>query len=197
MGDLILTYDVGTTGNKCTIFNSSGETLASNTVAYDTEYPRSGWSQQNADDYWDSVVRGTNHLVREFPELAADICCIGLSGHMNGMLPVDREGNALIPEIIHSDNRSAGFCDFIRKEIGDDEFFEITGNRIDSHLSLPKMLWFRENHPDLYKKTAWFLQSKDYIAGRLTGSFGKTDLSDASLTCVLDLRKKSWSGPYS
>ena len=193
MGDLILTYDIGTTGNKCTIFDTAGKTLASVTVAYGTEYPRPGWSQQNAEDYWSSVVRGTNELVREYPELSSDVCCIGLSGHMNGMLPVDRAGNALIPEIIHSDNRSAGHCDLIRREIGDDEFFEITGNRIDSHLSLPKMLWFRDNHRSLYKKTAWFLQSKDYIAGRLTGCFGKTDLSDASLTCVLDLRNKCWS----
>ncbi len=193
MGELVLTYDIGTTGNKCTIFDTAGETLASVTVAYGTEYPRPGWSQQNAEDYWDSVVRGTRELVRVAPELAADVCGIGLSGHMNGMLPVDGGGNALFPEIIHSDNRSASLCNGIRKEIGDDEFFGITGNRIDSHLSLPKMLWFRDNHRSLYEKTAWFLQSKDYIAGRLTGKFGKTDFSDASLTCVLDLRKKKWS----
>ena len=112
---------------------------------------------------------------------------------MNGMLPVDGEGNPVFPEIIHSDNRSASFCSYIRERIDDWSFYEITGNRIDSHLSLPKILWFRENRSLEYSRTRWILQSKDFVAGKLTGEWGYTDFSDASLTCVLDLKKKQWS----
>ncbi len=193
MTDCILTYDIGTTGNKCTIFSTAGESLASVTVPYETDYPRPGWSQQNPLQYWESVVKGMKELGDRVPGLMDRIACIGLSGHMNGMLPVDHEGHPVFPEIIHSDNRSASFCDVIRQRIDDWAFYEITGNRIDSHLSLPKILWFKENRPDEYKKTSWILQSKDFVAGKLTGKWGYTDYSDASLTCVLDLKKKAWS----
>ena len=193
MQEYILTYDIGTTGNKCTVFNRNGKSLASVTIPYETEYLRPGWAQQNPEHYWESVLQGTKQLSREFPEMVEAVSCIGLSGHMNGMLPVRRDGTPAFPEVIHSDNRSASFCSRIRERIDDRSFYEITGNRIDAHLSLPKMLWFKEIHPNLYKKTAWFLQSKDFIAGRLTGNYGSTDYSDASLTCVLDLNRKVWS----
>ena len=193
MQEYILTYDIGTTGNKCTVFNRNGKSLASVTIPYETEYLRPGWAQQNPEHYWESVLQGTQQLSREFPEMVEAVSCIGLSGHMNGMLPIRRDGTPAFPEVIHSDNRSAPFCSRIRERIDDKSFYGITGNRIDAHLSLPKMLWFKESYPGLYKDTAWFLQSKDFIAGRLTGHYGSTDYSDASLTCVLDLNRKVWS----
>ena len=194
MSDTILTFDIGTTGNKCTVFSSEGRSLASVTVPYETEYPRAGWAQQDPAHYWESVVKGMKELCQEFPQYTKRVSCIGLSGHMNGMLPVSAAGEPVFPEIIHSDSRSDSYCSVIRERIGDDEFFKITGNRIDSHLSLPKMLWFRDSYPELYKKTSWIIQSKDFIAGKLTGNWGSTDFSDASLTCVLDLKERSWSG---
>ncbi|QEN09733.1 xylulokinase [Oceanispirochaeta crateris] len=189
----ILTYDIGTTGNKCSVFDITGNMLASTTIHYATEYPFPGWSQQNPEDYWDSVIKGTKCLFEKAPEIFGRIACISLSGHMNGMLPIDQEGKALFPEVIHSDNRAEPFCNDIRNKISDSDFYSICGNRIDVHLSLPKILWFKSNHPDLYKKTSYFIQSKDFIAGNLTGNYGITDFSDASLTCVLDLTQKAWS----
>jgi len=191
--DLILTYDIGTTGNKCSLFDLSGKILGYETILYKTDYLRPGWSQQNPENYWESVIKGTKSLGSRYPDLKNRVCCIGLSGHMNGMLALDSSGNPLYPEIIHSDNRAEEFCKIIRERISDSDFYNITGNRIDVHLSLPKILWFKKNYPDLYQKTRWFIQSKDFIAGRLTGAPGKTDFSDASLTCLLDLKARTWS----
>ncbi|MDC7239705.1 MAG: FGGY family carbohydrate kinase [Spirochaetales bacterium] len=193
MSDTILTFDIGTTGNKCTLFDTRGRALASATIPYETEYPMAGWAQQDPEAYWDSVVTGMSRLSQEYPQHTGRVSCIGLSGHMNGMLPISAAGEPVFPEIIHSDSRSDSYCSSIRERINDDEFFRITGNRIDSHLSLPKMLWFKDSYPELYKKTAWIIQSKDFIAGRLTGCWGSTDYSDASLTCVLDLKERDWS----
>jgi xylulokinase len=190
---ILLTFDIGTTGNKCSLFSSDGRALASVTVPYPTFYSRSGWAEQEPEDYWRSTVTGTKLLGERYPEYLKRVVGIGLSGHMNGMLPVDGAGQPLYREIIHADSRSEPQCRYIRERIAEDEFFRITGNRIDSHLSLPKVLWFRDEHPDLYRKTAAVLQSKDFTAGRLVGRMGTTDLSDASLTCALDISRKSWS----
>lgn len=191
--DCILTFDIGTTGNKCSIFDSKGSNLATVTISYKTYYPQPGWAEQDPEDYWNSVISGITLLYKNSPALIGRIAGIGLSGHMNGMLPVDKRGDPVFREIIHSDNRSESICREIREEIPDYEFFQITGNRIDSHLSLSKILWFRREYPELYRKTAFILQSKDFIAGRLTGVYGCTDYSDASLTCLLDINHKTWS----
>jgi xylulokinase len=190
---VLLTFDIGTTGNKCSLFSSDGRTLASVTVPYPTCYVRPGWAEQEPEDYWRSTAAGTKLLGERYPEYLKRVVGIGLSGHMNGMLPVDGAGQPLYREIIHADSRSEPQCRYIRERIAEDEFFRITGNRIDSHLSLSKVLWFRDEYPDLYRKTAAVLQSKDFIVGRLVGRMGTTDLSDASLTCALDISGKHWS----
>lgn len=190
---VLLTFDIGTTGNKCSLFSSDGRALTSVTVPYPTCYARPGWAEQEPEDYWRSTVAGTKLLGERYPEYLKRVAGIGLSGHMNGMLPVDGAGQPLYREIIHADSRSEPQCRYIRERVAEDEFFRITGNRIDSHLSLPKVLWFRDEHPDLYRKTAAVLQSKDFIVGRLVGRMGTTDLSDASLTCALDISGKRWS----
>jgi xylulokinase len=193
MDKLILTYDIGTTGNKCTLFDSKGKNICSHTVPYDTIYPKPGWSEQRPEDFWESVILGTRAILGKGNIDSANIAVIGLSGHMNGCLPVDRAGTPLFNEIIHSDCRTRKECDQIRRELDDLAYYNITGNRIDPHYSLPKILWLKNNYPHIYKNTAYFLSSKDYISFKLTGNLGVTDFSDASLTGVLDINERCWS----
>jgi xylulokinase len=189
---LILTYDLGTTGNKCTVFDSRGRELMSGIVPYDTIYPKPGWSEQDPHDFWKSVVTGTRQLI-EMGLNPKDVAVIGLSGHMNGCIPLDRKGDVLYNNIIHSDSRTEKQCEFIRQHIDDESYYRITGNRLDPHYTLPKVLWLKQHYPDLYKKTVFFINTKDYISYRLTGRMGITDYSDASLTCMLDLHKGEWA----
>ncbi len=193
MESLILTFDIGTTGNKCTLFDEKGTTLYAKTVSYDTIYPKAGWAEQNPEDFWKSVVAGTRALLEVSGVYPAAIAAVGLSGHMNGCIPVDAEGQVLYNDILHSDSRSAGECAEVLKVIDHMAYYSITGSRLDSHYTFPKILWFKNNYPELYKKTASFLGSKDYIAYRLTNNLGITDYSDASMTGMLDVKTKRWS----
>ncbi|MGI6704694.1 MAG: FGGY family carbohydrate kinase [Clostridia bacterium] len=61
--ELILTYDVGTTGNKCTLFDGTGREICAETVAYKTIYPKPGWAEQDPEDFWRSVITGTRALL--------------------------------------------------------------------------------------------------------------------------------------
>lgn len=194
MGEsLILTFDIGTTGNKCSLFSEKGETLYTKTVAYNTVYPRAGWAEQNPEHFWESVVTGTRALLDMSGICPASIAAIGLSGHMNGCIPVDAEGNVLFNDIIHSDSRSTKECDDVLKVMDSMAYYNITGNRLDSHYTFPKILWLKKNYPEIYKKTALFLASKDYISFKLTGNLGITDYSDASMTGMLDINRKCWA----
>ncbi|NLJ40182.1 MAG: xylulokinase, partial [Clostridiales bacterium] len=189
----ILTYDIGTTGNKTTVFNERGKKLWSVVAGYDTIYPKPGWSEQRPDDFWHSVIKLTKELVDVLGLEPGDIGAIGISGHMNGCIPVDRQGRVLFNNIIHSDSRSGKQCKDILRTYSSEYIYSITGNRLDPHYTLPKILWLKEHYPQIYNKAAYFLNTKDYIVYMLTGQLGITDYSDASLTCMLDLKTMSWS----
>ena len=189
----ILTYDIGTTGNKCTVFDGNGQEVMATSVPYDTIYPKPGWSEQDPHAFWQSVVTGTRELINRFGLHPKDIAVIGISGHMNGCIPMDGKGNVLYNNIIHSDCRTQSQCAFIQEYVDFNSFYQITGNRIDPHYTLPKVLWLKDNYPDLYQQTRCFINTKDYISYCLTGNLGITDYSDASLTCMLDLSKGDWA----
>jgi xylulokinase len=193
MGNLILTYDIGTTGNKCTLFDDRGKSLYACTVPYETLYPKPGWAEQRPEDFWNSVVTGTRLLLEKGGIPAARIAVVGLSGHMNGCIPVDKTGKALFHDIIHSDSRSSAECGEIAQSIDPMSYYRITGNRLDPHGTLSKVLWLKNNYAGIYKDTAFILGSKDYISFLLTGNLGVTDYSDASLEGMLDITRKCWS----
>ncbi|HIS04174.1 MAG TPA: hypothetical protein IAA75_09805 [Candidatus Pullichristensenella avicola] len=190
--DLILTCDAGTTGLKCSLFNARGEAVRTVRRAYSTEYPHHNWAQQDPDVIVENVYSGIRELLEQVS--ARRVACVGLSGHMNGCIPVDGEGRALAPNIIHADSRSEKQVEEIARIIDPADFYRLTGNRLDVHYTLPKMLWVKENLPDVYRKTRWWLNIKDYIYGHLTGRFGQTDFSDASLTLALDIDRRAWAG---
>lgn len=189
--NLILTCDAGTTGCKCTVFSEKGEALFSVRRDYATDYPQTGWAEQDPDRILSAVYDGIRELLQQVSPQR--IACIGLSGTMNGCIPVDENGAALHPNIIHSDSRTEAQVEEICRVITPEDFYRLTGNRADSHYTLPKILWFKEHMPRVYGRAKWFLNIKDYIYGHLTGLFGYTDYSDASLTIALDINNRRWA----
>lgn len=189
--DLILTCDAGTTGCKCTVFDEHCEAVYAVKRSYPTFYPRPTEAEQDPADVAGAVLSAIRELTER---VGADrICAIGLSGTMNGCIPVDESGNVLHRNIIHSDTRTEEQLGRIRSVIGEDPFYRITGNRIDTHYTLPKILWMRENEHGIWEKTRWWLNTKDHLYGVLTGRWGYTDPSDASLAAAMDLKKRTWA----
>ena len=189
--DLILTCDTGTTGCKCTIFNTRGEALCSTRRDYPTQYPHPNWAEQDPEVIRDAMFEGIRALLEQVP--AGRIASIGLSGTMDGCLPIDEKGSVLYPNIIHSDGRTEKQVEEILRHISFQDFYRMTGNRPDTHYTLPKIIWLREFEPEVYRRARWYLNIKDYLYGCLTGRWGFTDYSDASLTSALDINKRDWA----
>ncbi|HUV09190.1 MAG TPA: FGGY family carbohydrate kinase [Spirochaetia bacterium] len=112
---------------------------------------------------------------------------------MNGCLPGDGEGTPLHREHIRSDSRSRAERTEILGIVLLPEVYTLTGNRVDEYLSLPKILWIKNHRPQVYRRTAYFLNSKDYLQFRSTGVLGETDYSDASLVSTMDLQSRCWA----
>lgn len=189
--DIIITCDIGTTACKCTAFKSDGSKISDVRMEYPTEYPRPGWAQQSADMLCDAALRGLRTIAGGIDP--HQVRAIGLSGQMNALIPVDEGGHALYPNIIHSDSRSAPQIDEIAAHISPGDFYALTGNRLDCHYTLTKLLWLKRHEPDIYAHMRWAMQSKDYVRTRLTGVCGITDFSDAGLTIAQDITTGDWA----
>ncbi|MDC7246559.1 MAG: FGGY family carbohydrate kinase [Sphaerochaetaceae bacterium] len=195
MRDTILVYDIGTTSVKTALYDFTGELLSSVQVPYKTRYFNNGWAQQDPEDYWKAAVEGTSQLLNSVGSTACQIHVISLCGHMNGALCIDENGKATYPQIIHCDTRAKSESAMIKEQFGQDMLYRRSGNRIDEYLSLPKILWIARNESESYRKTRHIINAKDYLRGKLTGIFGSTDFSDASLTGALDIHEKRWNIP--
>jgi xylulokinase len=192
MPHLILAHDLGTTGNKASLFDPEGRLLAGAFCGYDTDYPRPGWAEQNPADWWRAVQESTRRLLADSGRRAGEIAVVSFSGQMMGCLPVDKAGVPLRSAIIWADQRAEDEAAYIAERVGRDQVYAITGHRVSSNYSAAKILWLRNHQPDLFARTHRVLQAKDYVAYRLTGAYA-TDYSDASGTNLFDLRARRWS----
>jgi xylulokinase len=192
MADLILAHDLGTTGNKASLFDVGGNLVASAYAAYETDYPRPGWAEQNPADWWHAVCESTRRLLRDSGREASEIRAIGFSGEMMGCTPVDAAGTPLRTSIIWADQRAECEAALLAERVGREQVYHVTGHRVSSNYTAAKLMWVREHQPEIYAQMDKTLQAKDYVALKLTGAFA-TDYSDASGTNLFDLRARRWS----
>ena len=190
--EYVIAHDLGTSGNKATLFDSEGRLCASSFSGYQTMYPYPGWAEQNQADWWGAVKTSTLDLLHKFTEAKKNIVAISFSGTMMCCSPVDAQGDPLYNAIIWSDQRAFKQRERLSKEIGDEVAYRVTGTVFIANYLAAKVLWLQDNYPEIYKKTHKFLMPKDFIAYHLTGEF-VTDYSDASGTNLFDIQKKEWS----
>ena len=192
MSRYILAHDLGTSGNKATLYNLEGQLCSSTIYEYATYYPEDGWVEQDPEDWWKAVCISTKELLEKACVNKKEIVCITFSAQMMGCLPVDKNGCQLRRSIIWADMRAVKQSEFIEKVLGMETVYRITGHRIAPSHSAAKILWVRDNEPEIFNKTYKILHAKDYIIQKLTGEF-VTDYSDAAGMNLFDLVKRKWS----
>ncbi len=192
MAAYILAHDLGTTGNKATLYDDEGHLVASKFVGYKTDYPEVNLAEQDPFAWWNAVCESTQALIAESHVDVSAVKVVSFSGQMMGCLPVDKQGNPLRSSIIWADQRSVKQARHIEEKVGAERFYRITGHRISPTYSVEKMMWVKENQPHIYKETYKFLQAKDFIICRLVGKF-VTDYSDATGTNLYDINQYKWS----
>jgi xylulokinase len=192
MKSYILAHDLGTTGNKATIYNAEGALVGSAFYSYATEFAHTNWAEQNPEDWWRAVCVSTQELLRSARIRPDDIAVITFSGQMMGCVPLDANARPLRNAIIWADQRSVDQERWLGKRISPADVYRITGHRLSASYSLCKMLWIRDHQPDTYHATYKFVHAKDAIVARLTGNF-VTEPTDASGMNLYDLNAGTWS----
>lgn len=182
--------DLGTSAVKMIIINENGEILKTVSREYPLSFPHPNWSEQEPEDWWNAVKDGLKELTQGFDK--NEIKGIGTGGQMHGLVMLDENGGVLRPAVLWNDTRTGRETDYLNTVIGKEKLQELTGNIAFAGFTAPKILWVKENEPEIFKRCKKICLPKDYINYRLTGVFA-TDVSDASGTLYFDVEKRTWS----
>ncbi len=182
--------DLGTSNVKLLLTDESGEIHRVVSREYPLYFPHSGWSEQNAEDWWDAVVDGMRELTLNIDR--AQIVAIGCGGQMHGLVVLDEQDAVIRPVILWNDSRTDEQVAHLNDVIGKQELSRMTANIAFAGFTAPKLLWMREHEPENFAAIAKIMLPKDYINYRLTGAHC-CDYSDASGMLLLDVEHKCWS----
>lgn len=172
----LLGIDIGTSACKVAVFDEDGSVLAQSNQPYEVYYPKRGWVEQDPEEWWNAICKGIHEVLAAGSVDVSAIAGIGVDGQSWSAIPVDSEGKVLAKTPIWMDTRARDLCEEIKASVGADEIFAVAGNDFLPSYTTPKMIWFKRKLPEVYRKTAYFLQSNSFIVYRLTGRFSQ-DLS--------------------
>lgn len=189
--ELILAIDIGTTNAKAAVFHESGKLLSSESYEYPTHFPRTGWAEQDPEDWWSYAVLAARDAIRRAGAAPSAFIGVAVSSQRETLALVDKEGKSLGRVPIWMDRRSAPQAEEIKRRFGLWEIYEKTGLVVDATFTATKLLWFKENSRELLDRAYVGLQPKDYIVYKLTG-VAVTDETVASRTMLFNIRKRQW-----
>ncbi|MFO7794858.1 MAG: FGGY-family carbohydrate kinase [Promethearchaeati archaeon] len=184
--------DLGTTGCRTYVFDLAGTVIAWDYSEWQSFYPKPSWVEQNADEWWNSIKSTIDSALKKSGIDITEIVSVSVTNQRETIVPVDKEGNPLHNALVWQDRRTTKQVEFIKKKIGEEKIYNTTGLTIDPYFSATKILWFKDNKPEIYRKTHKFLLVSDFIINKLTGKF-ITDFSNASRTMLFDINNLRYS----
>ncbi|HXJ41935.1 MAG TPA: FGGY family carbohydrate kinase, partial [Bryobacteraceae bacterium] len=188
-----LGIDIGTGGSRALLVDRGGRVVAAHTAAHeDMLMLQPLWAEQRPENWWDAAVAAIRGVLAAAGVKGADVQGIGLSGQMHGLVILDDANRVIRPALIWCDQRSQKQVDWVNETVGQARVLECIANPVLTGFTLPKLLWVRDNEPELYARVRKVLLPKDYVRFRLTGEFA-TEVSDASGTALFDVVKRRWS----
>lgn len=168
---MLLGIDIGTSACKVAVFDKRGKLQAEASEKYEVYYPNPGWAEQNSEEWYNAVCKALKSIGESFD--LSQITAVGVDGQSWSCIPVSKDGKALYNTPIWYDTRSQKQCDMLKETIGFDRIFTLCKNPVEPCYTTPKVLWFKENYPDVYNNTYKFLQCNSYIVYKLTGVFSQ------------------------
>ena len=191
----VLGIDIGASSCRAMIFDDQGKIRGRASQEYSRSTPEPGWVELDAKQWWNDIAATIKKALEGSDIIPSQVGSIGVDAETDGILAVSEDGEPLRPYIHWSDARCTVQHEWIRKNASIDEIYGITGIPLHKGWWSPpalKMLWIKENEPEVFRRTTKFLQIGNYALFRLTGKM-VTDYSMASRTMLLDIRTRKWS----
>ena len=189
--DCVIGLDLGTTAVKAALYDIDGHCIAEAQREEQLFTPRPGWVEQDPAAWYERLCVLMKEITGKTKK--ERITGIGVSSQGISFVPVDNSFVPLGKALCWLDNRAAEETEWLKKNIGEDKIFHITGKRLSSFYSLPKIIWLKKNEAHVFNSTYKILSTMDYAIARLTAR-AITEPTMAAGTMAFDVFKSSWSG---
>ncbi len=196
----VIGVDIGTQSTKALLMDAAGAIVASHSHAYAPDTPRPLWAEQDADVWLDAVAACIAGCVAKAQARPGGFDAAGVAGlcisslYGGSGIPVDAQGQKLHPCLIWMDRRAGAQVDAVRRTLDAERLYDVTGNGIDSYYGFTKMLWLRDERPDVWRRTRHLLPPNAYVIRALTGAVAVDHSSAGNIGGVYDMKARAWSG---
>jgi gluconokinase len=187
--EYFLGIDIGTTSVKSIAFSRDGKTIREQTASYPIYHPHPDWSEQDPDQIAQAVFQTVENILQDLLPDIPSLCCF--SSAMHSLIGVDPAGHAISPSIIWADNRATKIAARFHAEKKAQELYQHTGLPVHAMSPFCKLLWIKENQPDLFQRTYKFIGIKEYIFYKLFGVY-VMDSSMAAATGWMNMQTRKW-----
>jgi len=190
-----LGIDIGTFESKGVIVDESGGIVATAASPHQMIVPQPGWAEHRADeDWWHDFTTISRQLLADAGIDPKDIKCVAASAIGPCMLPVDSDGKPLMNAALYGvDSRAGAEIETLTESIGADRIMQTCGNALTSQSVGPKILWLRNNRPEIYARTAKIVTSTTYLTHRLTGEYVIDHYTAANFSPLYDVARLDWT----
>lgn len=192
MSEYILGIDIGTTSLKAAVYDHSGKQQAAAVVEYSLLTPKANIVEAPCNIYMDSIKKCMDVIAAKGVINTKDITVVGFSVQGETLCLLDKDGQPLMNAIVWMDNRAGAQAEELRARFGDEKCYEVTGQvSFEACWPAAKLLWVKENTPEVFEATRHFLLLEDYVIYQLTGRF----VAEGSLltsTEYWDIRTKTY-----
>lgn len=183
--------DIGTTSTKAVLFEENGTITAQANVGYPLHQPTPSIAEQDPEQILRAVFHTLSSVMQQSAVSPDSILFVSFSSAMHSIIAVDKQGEPLTACITWADNRSARCALRLKNELNGHDLYLRTGTPIHPMSPITKLMWLREEQPDLFEQAYKFISIKEYVFAKLFGEY-VIDHSIASSTGMLNLQKLEW-----
>ena len=163
MSKYVCGIDIGTTGVKVMIFDMDGTAISSNYSEYPCTFPQTGWVEQDGNMTWQCTCETSKKAIEKSGLDPKEIVAIGLSTQRCTVTPIDKDGNPLCDAISWQDSRSFEEVEDIKRIVGEEKFYEITGYPLGTVLSVTEIMWWKKHKPEIYENAYLFVLDQERV----------------------------------
>ncbi len=187
----IIALDIGTSSMRTVVFDLQGRALHQTSSEYHTIFPRASYVEEEPDTWHNAAAVTLTGAADYLHSINGEAMAISITSQRASVIPMSREGRPLCNAIMWQDKRTIPICDRLIAEHGLPAFYKKTGLRVNPFFVLNKIIWLRENAPELFNAAVKFIGVQDYVTYELTGKY-VTDWTQASRTMLMDLKEFKW-----
>jgi gluconokinase len=187
----VIGVDIGTTSTKAVLFTENGDVVSQHSIEYPLYTPTPATAEQAPEEIWTAVTKSVIVLIETSKIEPSGLLCLSFSAAMHSLIAIGEKGELLTRSITWADNRSAKWAAQLKQEQKGHAIYHRTGTPIHAMSPLVKLIWLRNEQPQLFEKATKFISVKEYIFYRLFGQY-LVDYSIASTTGLMNLKELTW-----